>query len=232
MIIIWGADDSTAEVPIAFDFIVDNGSTESDLVMATGRALASLPSGNLVPTADAVGSVGVGSLLGVEAAPGTGGYVQVDTNTNDPIAAFQLGTGTTLMSNEHMREFSYFFLASNTPFHISANAVTISQSGEFDLSDITLRSNHAVSSNSLQMPFGSSARHGGTHIQNYTLAELNGVDIYQRPNRGTARDPGSIADQSIKFNLVYRFRGEGDDYDLSMGFGDIHAEVTYTAYVP
>ncbi|MEO1642184.1 MAG: hypothetical protein AAFR74_02530, partial [Pseudomonadota bacterium] len=52
-------------------------------------------------------------------------------------------------------------------------------------------------------------------------------------NQRTAASPGSIADQSIRFDAEYAIRAANlTGYDLSLGTFDFTVEVTYTAYAP
>ena len=52
-------------------------------------------------------------------------------------------------------------------------------------------------------------------------------------DRQTALTPGSIADQSVRFDAVYTLAGaSGTGYDLSDGSGEIETEVVYTVFVP
>ncbi|MBR9834900.1 MAG: hypothetical protein GYB42_06860, partial [Alphaproteobacteria bacterium] len=49
-------------------------------------------------------------------------------------------------------------------------------------------------------------------------------------NRRTARAPGSIADQSVRFDQTYRWNT--GNIDLSQGVIDVEAEVVYTVFIP
>ena len=56
-----------------------------------------------------------------------------------------------------------------------------------------------------------------------------GRDIF-RGNRRTAATAGTIADQSVRFDLDYRWNT--GNIDLSDGTFDVEAEVIYTLYIP
>ena len=58
------------------------------------------------------------------------------------------------------------------------------------------------------------------------------LDLPSRPrrNRRTAASPGSIADQSVRFDLDYRWNT--GNIDLSDGTFDVAADVVYTVYIP
>jgi len=56
-----------------------------------------------------------------------------------------------------------------------------------------------------------------------------GRDIF-RGNRRTAYTAGSIADQSVRFDLDYRWNT--GNIDLSDGTFDVAADVIYTVYIP
>ena len=47
----------------------------------------------------------------------------------------------------------------------------------------------------------------------------------------TAETPGSIADQSVRFDATYTLGGSAG-YDLSQGAGEVEADVVYTVFVP
>jgi len=55
--------------------------------------------------------------------------------------------------------------------------------------------------------------------------------------RRTAAGPGTLAEQSVRFESVYTLDADAaqegvQDYDLSMGVGTLQADVTYTVFVP
>ena len=88
------------------------------------------------------------------------------------------------------------------------------------------------------LPFGASAQYshnggatGGSLLNNRRLSTLLVTQPAYLGTRRTARTTGSIADQSIRFDLAYRYNGTGA-YDLSDGLFDIGAEVVYTVFVP
>ena len=52
-------------------------------------------------------------------------------------------------------------------------------------------------------------------------------------NQRTAAQPGTIADQSVRFDAEYSIAAANlAGYDLSLGTFDFQVEVVYTVYVP
>ena len=225
MIILWAANDATGAAPVAVDFVVeaDNGA-ETDLIAANGRTLVHR---SLVPTADAVSSIPLGSLLLVHAAG------IVDTAALTSIDAFSANSGLDMAYDDPRIQTSYY-AASNTGFNISATAMPLVQTGDFDLShisyDIRVLEGPALADG---LSWGASNRGvaalGVTRIPETNLAALNGTDVLQIAN-STAESPGSIADQSVRIESRYWF--DDEHYNLFQGYGEIQAEVSYIAYVP
>jgi hypothetical protein len=103
---------------------------------------------------------------------------------------------------------------------------------------MTLRLTTTTSGTSSGFSFGSAAQNphtaNGTTSGSRALGRrldtmTSAFDVY-RGNRRTARVAGSIAQQSVRFNLDYRVTG--GNYDLSRGLIDASADVVYTVYIP
>ena len=64
-----------------------------------------------------------------------------------------------------------------------------------------------------------------------TMQDLLVPTLVFEGTRRTAAAPGSIAEQSVRFDATYTLGGSAG-YDLSDGSGDIETTVTYTVFVP
>ena len=115
-------------------------------------------------------------------------------------------------------------------FNIDGAATAITQSGDFDMTDVTFNMGVTVSGTAANdgIDFGGSAQDPGGSFP--ALANLNamgsGTPVYQGGQR-TAATAGSITAQSVRFDATYELGTSG--YDLSMGAGEVEAEVVEAA---
>lgn len=224
LVIVWGADQA-GNAPIASDFIIDNdaGNNDADLISTD---VYTVVTGSLTPTPDSIAN-GEGSIFDVTGE--TSGGVFTDNGSAgildaaDALTAFGLDASTDVALSGAYQ--SSFFVASNTAFAIDA---AVSSTGTFALTDIGYDLDVTASGTAGALNFGGSADPslGGNIITGSDLDTINGTQVYLAPDK-TALNTGSIVDQSIRFDASYSL-----DYDLSMGAGDIEAEVVYTVYVP
>lgn len=230
VIILWAANDVTGEAPVVTDFIVQGTSgVSTDLIDIDGRTVAAV-SGNLIPTTDAAYTSNSLANFRVMGSPTTP-IIAIDTDALSSFDAFELNSATVMRTNNGLSYSSDFFIASNTPFNITTNVTEVQTSGDFDLSDVLFYFIVQRTDTNAPVPFGASARDpGGVSVQLQSLADLDGVDILQSA-RSTAASNGSIADQSVKMQLYYEI-ANGQQINLSHGYGTVIADVTYTAYVP
>jgi len=70
-----------------------------------------------------------------------------------------------------------------------------------------------------------------TGFNELTMQDLLVPTLVFEGTRRTAATPGSIAEQSVRFDATYTLGGS-EGYDLSDGSGDIETTVTYTVFVP
>ena len=151
--------------------------------------------------------------------------------------------------NGRLERVSRFFVASNTAFHIRAEATGLATRGRFDTlgyADIGYRLRLETQGGSGANAWGRSAQdpagdaRGITFAQNgpnrWSLANLaSGPVTVFEAGRRTAATRGSLLDQMVALRSTYRLNASGangNGYDLSQGTGEISATVTYTIYAP
>lgn len=232
--IVWAADATNA-TPIVSDFILENGGASTDLVSGDVHTVIT---GTLDAANDAFPD-GTGATLRVQNIPGSGNQTtrQGDrfTSASDVLNPFRLNANTdvrTIRSDI----LSSFYVATNKAFNID---VIASATDPADLNLIRLRMRMTQSGTDGGLSFGSAAQYphsgntdrSGVQWGGYRrLSTLTaGRDIF-RGNRRTAATPGSIADQSVRFDLDYRWNT--GNIDLSDGTFDVAADVVYTVYIP
>lgn len=242
MVIVWGADNSAENSPSATPIV-------SDLVLLGGTAGTAgndIITGNVFPfvtgtisAAPQAPGAAEGSLPAITGQVGTGGVLTDNAksgvlNSADTMTAFGINATTAISFNAQSSAKS-FYVASNAPFDIFANTGAVSTSGDF--SALTASSiNWAMSitpSGNDGLAFGASAQDpstGGTGV--VAIANLGALSTATKVfdgGRKTAASAGSIAAQSVKFNVVYSLNS---GYDFSKGVGTISIPVTYTIYNP
>ncbi|MEO0982904.1 MAG: hypothetical protein AAFX03_09665 [Pseudomonadota bacterium] len=242
LIIVWGAD-ATGGAPVVSDFIIDtNPSTANNAAASPDTDLIAgdvhtVVTGSLDPTADSLG--GIPYRLR-RANPSNG---RVDSNRNGSLDAGDVFDAFRLRGNSEIDLFrtdlfTSFYVASNTAFNIDVVATPVAPTTAADLNRVRLRMDITLSGDD-GLPFGSAAQHphtaggrggirgGNNRRLSNTLTPHN---IF-RGNQRTAASRGSIADQSVRFDMRYRL-GRDTGYDLSDGVASVEAEVVYTLYAP
>ena len=232
VVIVWGADAAN-NAPVATDFVIDNNGSNTDLIIEDGRTVIT---GTLDPVDESFPD-GTGATLRI-----TGGTNQNTqqgdryTSASDVLNPFtmQLNTDVRTIRSDIL---SSFYVASNKAFNI--DVVSSALGDPADLNLIRLRMRVTQSGNDGGLSFGSAAQlpHSGntpaSGVQwgGYRRLSLltGGGDIF-RGNRRTALTAGSIAAQSVRFDLDYRWNT--GNIDLSDGVFDVEAEVAYTVYIP
>lgn len=237
LVVVWGADSETGTTPVVSDFIINSdllGNNDADLTAGDVHAVVT---GTLSPVRDgALDAVGIGEFSG----PG-GAFVASQSSTgildaSDTFSAFTLNANTDVYSGG-LRQESSFYVASNTAFAIDAVAAVSGTATNFSLADIAFEMAVTDSGND-GLAFGANAQFphsggatGGMVTAVNDLGDMGSSTQVFAGNRRTAASRGSIAEQSVRFDAVYTLGGlEG--YDLSLGAGEIEADVTYTVYVP
>lgn len=232
VVILWAADDSDGTAPVVVDFIVEDSSgVETDLIAANGRTLLT---GSLTATPDATSAVQRGTEWQVRQIPGNT-LATIDTKSPAAFSAFDIADNVYAVAPDSHHT-SAMFAASNTPFSIRATASVLGTPVNFGLSDIRFESLISSAGNHGGLSFGGSTSNpsiarpnSGQSLSGFTG---EGLDVFVA-SEATAAAPGSIAQQSVRLNVSYRFDTDLiGAFDLADGYGEIQAEVTYTAYVP
>lgn len=232
LVIVWGADSATGTTPIVSDFIIDNATgTDSDLIAGDVHAVVT---GSLSPVPT---DIAVGNEFEISGAVGSAGVLDA---TSGSFGAFELNETTDVTIGDALTENSSFYVASNTAFSINAVASATTNIG-FNLSDIGFSLSVTPNGND-GLPFGQDAQfpHSDNSATGGVITTVDSLDDMEAGptlvfagNRLTAATPGSIADQSVRFDAEYTLSGNtGTGYDLSDGTGVIETEVVYTVFVP
>lgn len=245
MVIVWGADGAS-NAPVVADFVIDSGnggsaasSGDIDLISADAHTVVT---GTLISTQDGLASATGGMpFLLTNTDRGT---ISTDTNGDGMVTGADSFTSFGLQSLtdtrvDAVRQNSSFYVASNVPFAIDAQAFTPSTFTEFILLLITRVQLSATASGDDGLAFGSSAQlpHSGGATSGFSptlrLWDLRVPRNMFTGNQRTARTPGTIADQSVRFDAEYSIAAANlNGYDLSLGTFDFQVEVVYTVYVP
>lgn len=164
-------------------------------------------------------------------------------DANDSYTAFGLDGSTDIDLLGNQQRFSWFFVTSNGAFDIYAEARNLVATGDFDTLDYDNMTYQLLVRSPASASIGQQSQNpsvGGAGVVlgngGDTLADLsNGPVKVFDGGRKTARLNGTIAGQSVGFASVYRLQGagvNGNNYDLSMGVGNLSADVVYTIYAP
>lgn len=237
LVIVWGSDGVNAGNPVVSDFVIDTtagSGADADLIAADVHTVVT---GTLTPTPDSIAGASpfelIDSTLGASFSTDTDSSGVLDAS--DTFSAFGID-GTTDLGVEGAELESSFYVASNTAFSINAIA-TATTATNFDLSDIGYELSVTEAGND-GLAFGANAQFphsggatGGVLNTVSTLDDMDSSTVIFAGNQRTAQAPGSIASQSVRFDAVYTLGGV-NGYDLSMGVGEIEADVTYTVFVP
>ena len=236
VVIVWGADASS-NTPIASEFITHNNGANQDLI--TGDAFT-VVTGTL-DAADASYANDTGAALRIQRI--ANGPDQVTTangdrvtDASDSFTPFQLNNRTDVRTIRSEIETS-FYVASNRAFNIDAVASTTGNPANLNLIRLRMRVTQAGNDAGLafgassQLPHtGNTTRSGVQHVNFRRLSTMTGGYNIFSGNRRTARAPGSITDQSVRFDQTYRWNT--GNIDLSQGVIDVEAEVVYTVFIP
>ena len=242
-VIVWSADNG-GSAPVAVDFITNTGtgataaaSGDTDLIAGDSHTVVT---GSLVSTFDGVNSAGTMPFRIED--PINGNFITDSngdgiTNASDSFSAFDL-TGSTNAAVDGTTSRSSFYVASNTPFSIDAQS-QFSPGTSFIFLFITTLDMAVTLSGDDGLSFGSAAQYphsagpnGGLTGTRTLWSLFGGANVFTG-NQRTAASRGSIADQSVRFDLAYSIgAGSLTGYDLSLGTFDFEVDVTYTVYIP
>lgn len=245
LVVVWAAD-AAGGAPVVSDFILDTGNGASaaasgdlDLIAADAHAVVT---GTLISTQDGVaGATGGMPFILTNTDRGD---INTDTNGDGVVSGADAFTsfGIETLSDarvDAVRQSSSFYVASNVPFAIDAQAFTPSTFTEFILLLITRVQLSVTQMGDDGLAFGSSAQlpHSGGAASGFApslrLWDLRTAQNVFTGNQRTAALPGSLADQSVRFDAEYAIAAANlTGYDLSLGTFDFQVEVVYTVYVP
>ena len=245
LVIVWAADAAGA-APVVSDFILDSGNGTSaagsgdvDLIASDAYAVVT---GTLISTLDGVASA-TGGMPFILTDTGNG---TLDTDTNgygvvscaDSFTSFGIQDISDARVDA-VRQSSSFYVASNVPFAIDAQAFTPSTFTEFILLLLTRVQLSVSQAGDDGLAFGASAQlpHSGGAAAGFApslrLWDLRTPQNVFTGNKRTAAAPGTLADQSVRFDAEYAIAAANlAGYDLSLGTFDFQVEVVYTVYVP
>ncbi|MEO1404925.1 MAG: hypothetical protein AAFV54_00360 [Pseudomonadota bacterium] len=246
LVVVWGSDgfDTTGNTPVVSDFVIDTGTgttaaSSGDVDIINGD-VHTVVTGSLMATQDATNSTN-GSPFRVQRVVGGGFTTDFNgngvTDPGDTFNPFQIRANSDINTRRAELETS-FYVASNTAFAIDAQATPLNGTTPFVFNRMRLRLRVTASGTDDGFSFGNAAQFphsGGTAggVQNgfrrLSTIETNPRRVFDG-NQRTAVAPGSIADQSVRFDVTYRYNS--GNIDLSDGVIQAAAEVIYTVYVP
>ena len=242
-VIVWGADEAGGTVPVVSNFVIDTGagntaatSGDTDLI---GDSVYTVVTGSLAATDDGLG--GSNGIPLIIQRPLARSNFLTDTNADgvmnaaDGFSSFGLRSNTDLNVRRAEIE-SSFYVASNTAFNIDAQAFPVGATTPAMMNRIQLRLSVTLTGDD-GLAFGSAAQYphtagpmGGSRANWRRLSTMASPYNVFRGNQKTAAARGTLAEQSVRFDLAYRYND--GPYDLSEGAYDAEAEVIYTVYVP
>ncbi|MEL7482147.1 MAG: hypothetical protein AAGJ29_11360 [Pseudomonadota bacterium] len=241
LVIVWGANDQN-NAPVVADFVIDDGAGAADTDLIADDAFT-VVTGTLVATRDAVATSDTVRGIPFVIEDTASGTINTDTNSDGFVAADDAFSPFGLLDPSDARvdatqTLTSFYVASNTPFAINAEARLASFGDLVLLSNITWDMAVTLSGDD-GVAFGSAAQFphsAGADGGVATFANLIPLAFGQTVftgNQATAAQSGSIADQSVRFDISYAIgAGALTGYDLSLGTFDFEIEVTYTVFVP
>ncbi len=244
IVIVWGAD-SAGTVPLVSDFVIDTGngataasSGDTDLI---GGDVHTVLTGSLAPTEDAF----TGGSMPFVITNTSSGSVVTDSNGDGRLTAADSFSALGLENLTDARvdttkQYTSFYVASNTPFAIDAQVFPPGTLLDFILLVITrVELSVTPSGTDAGLTFGGQAQapHSGGGQSGFAgstrLWDLRTPRNVFTGNQRTAAGPGSIVDQSVRFDAEYTIQGSSlTGYDLSLGTFDFQVEVVYTVFVP
>lgn len=253
VVVVWGADgfDATSNAPVVTDFVLlttASGTAGADLIGGAAADGNTVVTGTLDPISSTGANAGVPGASVVNPVTGatSGGALTENGNgvldAGDSLTAFGVDAATDITGGLVNSHRSSFFVASNAAFDIYAETSNVVATGDWngtlDESDISFSMGLTVADAAAPLPFGSAAQSpmGGTGVSTglATLASLPAPGTPTKVfggNQRTAATPGSLTEQSVRFDNTYELGG-GTGYDLSDGVGTLQADVTFTIYVP
>lgn len=165
----------------------------------------------------------------------TGGSSEGFLDASDSLNPFTLNENSDLVGVATTAQRS-FYVSSRTDFYLSAQVFPVGQAGAtnsatyFDTIDFDYRMTMRGEDDGMQ--FGANARRGNGNMRVIgnidTLADLYGgpVNIMEFRREIRRRNSASLPSQSVRFDYTYGF----EDYDLSMGAGNVRYRIEFDFY--
>ena len=244
-VVVWSATSSTSGA-VVHDFIINTsaGDGDADLIAADGQAVVT---GTLVPfAANANGAFDANDDGTLDAS------LAVTDSIDAQIGSYQSSFHVASNTLFNIKAVADDFAA--TGDFVEADVIDDNGTPLDPLDDVNLGPNYAdnitleltavdngtsgtvdFGGPKAQLPYTDAAAAFGdfTVGGTATLEDLLTEDDVFEGTRRTAQAAGSIAEQSVRFDAVYNLQDDaGNGYDMSMGFGELSARVTYTVYVP
>jgi hypothetical protein len=231
MVIVWAAD-AAGNTPIASDFIIEDGGANTDLISTDTYTVVT----GTLDALDESFAEGYGAALRIQRPGQTTLQGDRFTSADDTLNPIALRNNTDVRTIRSEIE-SSFFVASNKAFNIDVVASSLGDPADLNLIRLRMRLDRTGTDGGLsygtsaQFPHTGNSTTAGLQWTNYRrLSNLTtNRDIY-RGNRRTAASAGTIADQSVRFDLDYRWNT--GNIDLAEGTFDVEAQVDYTVYIP
>lgn len=245
VVVVWGADAASpgAGVPIVSDFVVNTGtgntaatSTDADLIAGDVHTVVT---GSLIPVSNSwTGAQGAPMVLqNLQGRPNFLTDTNADgvTSDEDSFSAFRIRAASDT-NIRRMEIWSSFYVASNVNFNIDGQATPSPGTTLTDLQRVRLTLSTTLAGDD-GVAFGSAAQYphsagpaGGSQATNRQLSTMIAARRVFVGNRRTAAARGTLAGQSVRFDLRYRYNF--GNTDLSEGVLNTGATVVYTVYVP
>lgn len=242
-VIVWSADTGTG-LPIVADFIIDTGSgttavTSGDIDLIAVET-GTIVTGTLDPTSGLM-APNQGVPMTVDNAMVMGSF-STDSNGDgvmdaaDSFSAFSLSE-TTRATTQTMEVNSSFYVASSVPFSIDGVATPVGATTPTQMSEMRFFIDPVMLSGDDGFAFGGAAQYphsggglAGRQNDNSRFSDMQSpVNIFTG-NQRTAANRGTLVEQSVRFNLRYRY--SSGDFDLSDGVFEAAAEFAYTVFIP
>lgn len=254
LVIVWSSDVA-GNAPIVADFIVGSpggpgtgaGAT-TDLITADAFTVVT---GTLESTSTSIAVGGFPAEI-TDSVTGAGNGIVTDTNDNgsldagDSFIPFQLDADISVNGSTPRTS---FYVASNRSFSISAELTELRVDDAFaafseaylgftllemEVAPIVERTDGSITYGSAaQSPHDGGVQAGFTTPFNLLTLEDGPITVFNG-NRRTAASTGSIAAQSVRFDISYPLQAGVNvtGYDLSLGVVDFGVTIEYTVFVP
>jgi len=251
VVVVWGGtdfDQTGNATPLVSDFVLltpSSGSEGADLIDGD---VYSVITGDLDPVE------GVASFDPTTGETSGGTFTDNGTtgvlDAADTLTAFGIDGDSDVGAGLVNSHTSSFYVASNAKFDIFAETSNVVATEDFEEGDTALTAANINFSMSIDTDGDDGLAYGGADTAQDPSTGGTGIDtavtslqdmLTQRKifdgGRRTAAGPGTLAEQSVRFESVYTLDADAaqegvQDYDLSMGVGTLQADVTYTVFVP